>query len=194
MEKASKDALIKIALLLDLEDILPLCKTSSKFNEMICKNDDFWKQKLLNDYDIFSYEVPKNTTHKNYYRYLTEKSIIEVMYLKKIKLLEQKIKPNTYLNNVLLRAFEMNWQEAVELLIDNGANLNAFNFLLMNKLIPNYSRSCQGKHRVIPIIPGSDEYWINKGHKLMDHNGSKFICTDKELTPFLKTGNIPCCH
>ena len=48
----SKDVLVYLALDMDLESIIKLCQTSSKINEKICKNDNFWLNKLINDYNI----------------------------------------------------------------------------------------------------------------------------------------------
>lgn len=146
MEQINKDLLIKIALLLDMEDILQLCNSSTKINKLICKNDNFWEQKLLHDYDIYSYEVPKNVSHKDYYNHVTNESILGIMHLRKIKLLKQKLKLSISLLDMgLSEAFRMNWQEAVELLIDSGADIRNVNFTLMNDLIPNFARRCQKK-------------------------------------------------
>ena len=50
MEDLSKDELIYIAMMLDLPDILSLCKSKKRFNEVICKQDIFWYNKIKQDY------------------------------------------------------------------------------------------------------------------------------------------------
>jgi len=47
-----KDVLILLALEMDIEYVINLCKTSSIFNQKICKNEHFWKNKLFKDYEI----------------------------------------------------------------------------------------------------------------------------------------------
>lgn len=63
METIHKDILIKLALDLDLPDLLSLCRTSERFNTIVCNSDKFWKQKLWKDYKINS-KISK-TTYKN---------------------------------------------------------------------------------------------------------------------------------
>lgn len=72
MDTLTKDALIYFALMLDMDDLLSLCNTSTRYNYLLCGNDNFWKMKLLNEYGIFSHEVPEGRTHKNYYKELLD--------------------------------------------------------------------------------------------------------------------------
>jgi Leucine-rich repeat (LRR) protein len=56
MNKLSKDELFILALQLDLPDLLRFCKTSKIFDEKLCKNIDFWRYKIRNEFIDFNYE------------------------------------------------------------------------------------------------------------------------------------------
>ncbi len=51
-EKVSKNVILYIALMLNLPGILNFCRSSSKFNNVICKNPSFWVSKLAKDFGI----------------------------------------------------------------------------------------------------------------------------------------------
>ena len=44
METISKDILFKLALELDLPDLISLCKSSKRFDNQVCKNENVWYQ------------------------------------------------------------------------------------------------------------------------------------------------------
>ena len=46
----NRDVLFSIALELDLPDIVNLCRTSMKVNEYVCRNRNFWINKIKKDY------------------------------------------------------------------------------------------------------------------------------------------------
>ncbi len=52
LSRLSKDVIIYMALNLDLPEILKLCQTSRRFNKTVCKNRDFWSNKLQRDFNI----------------------------------------------------------------------------------------------------------------------------------------------
>jgi hypothetical protein len=135
-----------------------------------------------------------NMSYKDYYKFARDGSIEMIMDLRNIKLLNRRLKFVTPTNTLLIKAIKMNWQEAVELLIDKGADIKSVSAILMNEIYPGHPGRCQGSYKTIPIVPGSDEYWVNKGHKILDHDNRKFVCISKEMTPFLKAGGVPCCH
>ncbi len=56
----SKDILIKMALDMDLADILSLCETNKKYNKLLCQDDGFWKQKYEKDFDNLQIQSYKN--------------------------------------------------------------------------------------------------------------------------------------
>ena len=64
----SKDALIYMAMMLDLPDILALCKTNSKINRIICQNERFWFDKIKRDYP--QKELKSSTNYREMYKNL----------------------------------------------------------------------------------------------------------------------------
>ena len=52
LENLPKDVLSYLALKLDVNDVLSLCKTSKKYNRSLCLNNTFWVNKLKKDYNI----------------------------------------------------------------------------------------------------------------------------------------------
>lgn len=60
-----KDIQILLALDLDIETIIRLCQTSEIVNKKICKNNNFWLNKLLKDYNI---RKPLKDAKKEYLR------------------------------------------------------------------------------------------------------------------------------
>ena len=50
MESLPKDVLVYLALELDLVDIASLCRSNRKIDEKICKNHNFWRNKINRDY------------------------------------------------------------------------------------------------------------------------------------------------
>lgn len=62
MDKLGKDVLVMIALDYDLPTILSFCSSSKRFNNVICKNNNFWISKLRKDFDI---DYLQSTFYKN---------------------------------------------------------------------------------------------------------------------------------
>ena len=46
----NKDMLVKIALELDLPDLMNLCLTNPEYNRKICNNNDLWRWKMIKDF------------------------------------------------------------------------------------------------------------------------------------------------
>lgn len=65
-----KNALYNALMNLDWNDIVNLCKTNKKCNE-ICKDDLFWQKKVLLDFPDIS-DKPKHISYKNWYIKLTK--------------------------------------------------------------------------------------------------------------------------
>ena len=61
------DELFLLALQLDLPSIINFCKTSKKVNEKICRNENFWKQKVNQDFPGF---INRQNTFKEQYVFL----------------------------------------------------------------------------------------------------------------------------
>ena len=51
MNHLPKDLVIQLALELDLPSILNYCRSSKKFNHMICDNYTFWMNKHIRDFN-----------------------------------------------------------------------------------------------------------------------------------------------
>jgi len=49
MEKLPKDMIIYLAMEMELPEILSFCKTSKKTNERVCKDNNFWRNKIKKD-------------------------------------------------------------------------------------------------------------------------------------------------
>jgi hypothetical protein len=64
MENLGKDVLILLAMELNYGDILKFCTSSNKINNIVCKNNHFWRNKLYKDYP--SYTFSKNYTLENF--------------------------------------------------------------------------------------------------------------------------------
>ena len=62
MENLPKDAIIKIALGLEMEYLLNYCLTHSRFNKLVCDNDNYWLLRLAQDHpeatNFYIYETP----------------------------------------------------------------------------------------------------------------------------------------
>jgi len=77
-EKVSKNVIIYIALMLNLPGILNFCRSSSKFNSLICLNPSFWVSKLNKDFGVNYINVKKiYPDAKGYYERLE--------YIRKLK-------------------------------------------------------------------------------------------------------------
>ena len=51
MNRLPKDLVTKLALELDNKDLTNYCRSSKKFNNMICNNYTFWMNKHLKDFN-----------------------------------------------------------------------------------------------------------------------------------------------
>ena len=65
-----KDPTLLIALELSPKDLLNLCKSSKRFNDLICNNDNFWRMKLVRDFNFTNFTKVENLTPKQIYKQL----------------------------------------------------------------------------------------------------------------------------
>ena len=70
------DVIAKLALELNLPDILRLCETNSKFNYAICLKDSFWLNKLLKDFPDYK-QLNLNKTYREIYKVLYNLTILK---------------------------------------------------------------------------------------------------------------------
>ena len=61
MSKLNKDMMVKIALELDLPDLMNLCVTDPEFRRKICDNDDMWRMKMKRDFPNVEVRSIKDT-------------------------------------------------------------------------------------------------------------------------------------
>ena len=105
-ENLPPDLIIKIALTLDIGEILSLCLTSKRFNTVVCQNKYYWFQRLYQDYDIDNSNIPNNQTPKQYYQEVTEDL-------------------NTNPTATLRYAVKYNNMKLAKLAVDRGADVNS---------------------------------------------------------------------
>ena len=77
MEHLHADILIKLALILDLDEVLNLCYTSTKINNKICSNNIFWIKRLEQDYNINYYKLFPKLNNNSIEFYYTPKEVYE---------------------------------------------------------------------------------------------------------------------
>lgn len=72
MDRSYRDALVKIALELDLPSIINYCQTNKNINRAVCQNDLFWINKLSKDYGFnFSKKSGQLRLARAYYQILS---------------------------------------------------------------------------------------------------------------------------
>ena len=76
METLNKDMLVKIALEFDLPSILRFCSSGKRINEKVCKNTDFWYNKLKKDFTDYQ-KLNLNKTLKDIYILLYNLTVLK---------------------------------------------------------------------------------------------------------------------
>jgi len=67
-DKLTRDSLILTGLELDLPEIINFCKSDVRLDQIICKNDSFWMNKLIKDYPQ-TYKKLSEMDKKNFRKY-----------------------------------------------------------------------------------------------------------------------------
>lgn len=80
LRNVDKNVLAEIALELDVSNLMKLCLTNKKFNDSVCKNEDFWLKKIMID-------MPGYTNYKEISNSKTYKEAYEKLSLTEINLL-----------------------------------------------------------------------------------------------------------
>ena len=57
-----------------MPDLLSLCKTSKRMNDLLCANDTFWRQKLYKDYPETIGKFQNVENRNNYFRESLQKN------------------------------------------------------------------------------------------------------------------------
>lgn len=73
MEKLNRDELFKIAILLDLPELLAFCRSSNKIDKLICQKNDIWIYKLKTEFP--NYQIPPNGNYYNIYTDILNNSL-----------------------------------------------------------------------------------------------------------------------
>ena len=64
MENLTKDVLFRLALELNLPDLLHFCSSSSRINRLVCERNDIWYAKLNSEFP--NYQMLKPSSKDNY--------------------------------------------------------------------------------------------------------------------------------
>ena len=131
----SKDEIFTIAMLLDLPEILALCRTAKKFNRNVCQNKNFWISRLKQDfgYSYLDISPDKTGNPKEYYEFFhkyrgNNNRLMVAAKEGNIDIVRFMIKKgsNIHANNdqALLWASKYGHTEIVKLLIKEGANIH----------------------------------------------------------------------
>ena len=62
-----KDLIRLLALELDKKSLINLCTSSKRFNEILCNDSSFWREKLEKDFPRYMSIIPKNVDYRRYY-------------------------------------------------------------------------------------------------------------------------------
>jgi len=130
MEYLDKQRLILIALELDLPSILNLCSTNKRIDSLICKNGDFWKSKLIKDFNFIFYGISNNKRDpQRYYYILYDKNIekrikkaVKYGYFDLVKFISDKMTYIKIFNLGLKYSIRNGSDEMIEYFIEKGAN------------------------------------------------------------------------
>jgi ankyrin repeat protein len=110
LENMDKNLLIETALMLNLKDILSLCRTNKKFNDLICNSNIFWINKIKKDYNFITSEEGKEK-YKIIKKYNFEVAA-EKGYLDLVKYF-LKLNPKNY-EIILESAIKANQKDIIE--------------------------------------------------------------------------------
>jgi hypothetical protein len=99
METLPKNVLFDMALKLTLDDLVKFCRLSKRFDEVICRSDDFWRRKLNQDFGL---QTQEKNTKKIYEDIIKNKDYCNKIFL------EGKINPNDYVINSFDEIFDAN--------------------------------------------------------------------------------------
>lgn len=136
-DKLSNDVIIYMAVTMELPEILSLCSSSKRFNNIICLNDTFWLNRLFKKYNIVKSSIPNWRSPKSYYEYLTEQIryyipndllVFSAMVgdLNLVKIALQKGADVNYNNDKALKeASTAGYFNVVKYLISVGADIHA---------------------------------------------------------------------
>lgn len=130
-DRLPKDLLIKLAIDLDLPDLLRWCQLNKRFNNLTCRNDTFWMNKFYHEYGKYS-KVPY-MSWKDFYKYVTTIDPDDLLIggaknnnLNYVKIaLGRGANINTLDDDALQLASQNGHLSIVKYLAEHGADINA---------------------------------------------------------------------
>ena len=136
MEHLNTNELFSIAIMLDLPDLLSLCKSSNRINQLICQRNDIWFYKLNKEFPNFElYKTPKFTYELNLLKLqLNYEHSIEQLYNTNILYLDNNNLselPKEIGNLINLEILYLNMNNVTELPKEIG-NLTNLKYLNLN--------------------------------------------------------------
>ena len=78
MEQLPKDVWVLMALDLDLQALLNLCRTNKQFNDRICNSQQFWSQRISREYP--NIDISEVKDYKELYKYLKNRILVDSVY------------------------------------------------------------------------------------------------------------------
>ena len=142
LNQLSKDEMVRLALFLDLPEILTFCRLAKKFNKNVCQNKNFWIKRLKQDFGFKYLDISPDKTGnpKEYYEFFHKHKLNTVnnnqrlMVAAKegnIDIVRYMIKEGAdiheYNDGALRGASENGHTDTVKLLIKKGADIHEYN-------------------------------------------------------------------
>ena len=134
LNQLSKDEMVRLALYLDLPEILTFCRLAKKFNRNVCQNKNFWISRLKQDFGFSYLEISPDKTGnpKKYYEFFykyhnmrlmkaAEKGNIDIVKF----MIKEGADVHAYNDYAIKWSSENGHTEIVKLLLENGADIHA---------------------------------------------------------------------
>lgn len=154
---------------LNIKDILNVCQTNKKCNE-ICKNKNFWENKILNDFGKINYDKPNDFSYLEWYKILSKSGDLIQLGINDID--------TGYVNEHIYKCFQ--FQDNQSYYIDVSNNLWKFDAskvthaLYINKIMNNVQDLFIGNKNLYLLTDGSlvddDGTQIQKNIKSISYN------------------------
>jgi len=198
-DKLSNDVIVYLAFDYDLSTIADFCRSSKRFNKLICENDIFWLTKISRDYGLSRNDIPSqyDRRYRDYYRDVTK-------WLKNDRLTPDRLdlaKVGIYLGKLsyyaLIRVLEKGYNNIAIYLIDNGVINNEMGALMViTKILDLIAQESDTNKKVKlfeifydNVLPSIFKYFKNPRYKkFWDVVISKF--QDPEIIQYPSIKNI----
>jgi Leucine-rich repeat (LRR) protein len=139
MDKASKDILFTIAMDLDLPSLSIWCQSHSRISNLVCKNDDVWRSKLLKEYPDYE--------RFNFYKSLKETYV----FIYQLSLVKKLLNSQENLYDIFLR-------KEKSLIYEKLTDVPAFH-------LPNLQKICLGDNELTKVpafdLPNLQRFYLH---------------------------------